>query len=343
MSDVAKLADVSTMTVSRVLNANPNVTDGMRRRVFAAIEQLRYQPNELARSLRKQRSRQIGVIVPYLFDPFFAICAHAISTVAKKHAYSVILSTSNESPEDEFEEASRMLRRNVEGLIIIPTHPSGDASLLLAHEFERMPIVTLDRPVDGSRFDSILVENKRGAQLGTEHLLSLGHKRIAYVGLSDNLYTMSMRHRGYIGAMRAAGRETQSVIVSDAIEDSLKAIRQLLSITKPPTAIFSANNLLTRHVLQGLQAMSCHPPKPVALVGFDDFETASLLRPGMTVVRQPSELLGQTAADVLFARIADKNRLKPGRHKVLPIELIVRGSCGSPVPEASAALLVPRI
>ena len=334
MSDVARLAGVSTMTVSRVMNESPNVTAGVRQRVFAAIEELRYQPNELARSLREQRSRQIGVIVPYLFDPFFAICAHAISTVAKQHAYSVVLSTSNENPNDEFEEASRMLRRNVEGVIIIPTHPSSKASLLLAGEFERMPIVTLDRPVEGSRFDSILVENERGAQMGISHLLSLGHTRIAYVGLSNNLYTMKMRHRGYTAAMEAAGLQTNDVFISDSIEASLEAVRTLLAAKKPPTAIFSANNLLTRHVLQGLQAVAKHPPKPVALVGFDDFETASLLRPGITVVRQPSEVLGRMAADMLFARLMQPDRTTPGKREVLPVELIVRGSCGAPIPSA---------
>jgi LacI family transcriptional regulator len=332
MSDVAKLAGVSTMTVSRVLNENANVTESMRQRVFAAIAQLRYQPNELARSLREQRSRQIGVIVPYLFDPFFADCAHAISTVAKQHAYSVVLSTSNENPQDEFEEASRMLRRNVEGLIIIPTHPNGNASLLLAHEFDRMQIVTMDRPVEGSRFDSILVENERGAHIGTDHLVSLGHKRIAYVGLTDNLYTMNMRHRGYTSAMAAASLETTAVFVSDLLDDSIQAMRKLVAVKKPPTAIFCANNLVTRHVLQSLQTLGIYPPKPIALVGFDDFETACLLRPGITVVRQPSDLLGQTAAEVLFAKLADPNRLKSGKRKVLPVELIVRGSCGAKIP-----------
>ena len=338
MSDVARLAGVSTMSVSRVLNENPNVTDSMRQKVFAAIEQLRYQPNELARSLREKRTRQIGVIVPYLFDPFFAICAHAISTVAKQHAYTVVLSTSNENPQDEFEEASRMLRRNVEGLIIIPTHPSGQASMLLASEFERMPIVTLDRPVEGSRFDSILVQNERGAETGINHLLSLGHKRIAYVGLTDHLYTMNMRHRGYTAAMKAANLPPQAIFVSDTLEGSMEAMRSLLATRTPPTAIFTANNLLTRHVLQSLQALGRHPPKPIALVGFDDFDTASLLRPGVTVVRQPSELLGQTAAEVLFTRLMQTDRVKPGRRKVLPVQLIVRGSCGAPVPSPGTAL-----
>ena len=329
MSDVAKLAGVSTMTVSRVLNEKPNVTDGVKRKVFAAIEQLRYQPNELARSLRERRSRQIGIIVPYLFDPFFAVCAHAINTVAKEHSYSIVLSTSNEDPDAEYKEATSMLRRHVEGVIIIPAHTSGKASLLLDHEFDRLPIVTLDRPVQDSRFDSVVVENERGAKVGTNHLISLGHKRIAYIGLTDDLYTMSMRHRGYISTMKAARLPTQSEIVSREPQDTQVAIRRLLAAKKPPTALFCANNLTTRYVLHSLQALGKHPPESIALVGFDDFETADLLRPGITVVRQPSELLGQTAARILFERLSKKNRGRSGRIKELPVELIVRGSCGA--------------
>jgi LacI family transcriptional regulator, galactose operon repressor len=329
MSDVAKLAGVSTMTVSRVLNRSANVTDGLRDKVFAAIERLHYQRNELARSLREQRSRQIGILVPYLFDPFFATCAHVMSTVARQHAYSVVLSTTNEDPQTEYEEASRMLRRNVEGLIVIPSHPRTGDSLLLASEFDGMPIVTLDRPIEGSGFDSLLVENEQGAKLGTEHLLSLGHKRIAYIGLSDNLYTMCMRHRGYSLAMEAAGLNPIAAICSSALEDALVKVRALLSLKRKPTALFCANNLTTRHVLHSLQALGIYPPDGIALVGFDDFETADLFRPGITVVRQPNELLGRTAADVLFKRLGESRKPKAGKRTVLPVELIVRGSCGT--------------
>ena len=328
MSDVAKLAGVSTMTVSRVLNGSANVTDEPRQKVFAAIEKLRYQPNELARSLRDQRSRQIGVIVPYLYDPFFATCSHVISTVAKQHEYSVVLSTSNEDPQTEYDEASRMLRRNVEGLIVIPSHPRTGDSLLLAHEFDRMPIVTLDRPIEGSGFDSLLVENEAGARVGTQHLLSLGHKRITYLGLSDSLYTMSMRHRGYKTAMEMAGLRPAAVICTSSLEDISEKIHKLLASKNKPTALFCANNLMTRHVLHSLQALNVHPPVGIALVGFDDFETADLLRPGITVVCQPVERLGRDAADVLFSRLEEARRPRAGQRTVLPVELLVRGSCG---------------
>ena len=334
MSDVAKLAGVSTMTVSRVLNNSAKVSKAMTEKVFAAIEKLHYQPNELARSLREQRTRQIGVIVPYLLDPFFGTCAHIISTIAKQHSYSVVLATSDEDPNAELVEAGRMLRRNIEGLIVIPTHSRHDPSPLLAPEFRRIPIVTLDRPVDGSNFDSILVENEAGARKGTEHLISLGHKRIAFVGLTDNIYTINMRHRGYTAAMEAAGMKPQAATVGHVVDDSATTIRNLLSSRRAPTALFCSNNLVTRRALHSLQAMGIHPPDSVALVGFDDFDTADLLRPGTTVVSQPVDTLGRIAAETLFARLAQKGesgslKVRRGKTTMCAVELIVRGSCGS--------------
>ena len=210
MSDVAEMAGVSTMTVSRVLNKHPSVSDSVRKRVLSAVEKLRYQPNELARSLRERRSRQIGILVPYLFDPFFAACAHAIGTVAKENSYSVVLSTSNEDPRAELDEASRMVRRNVEGLVVIPALIKDKAkSLLLGHQFSRIPIVAVDRPIEGAGIDSLLVENERGARTGTEHLISLGHRRIAFLSLSPDLYTMRTRALGYRAAMKAAQLKPQ--------------------------------------------------------------------------------------------------------------------------------------
>jgi LacI family transcriptional regulator len=271
------------------------------------------------------------VLVPYLSDPFFAICAHVIGSVAKQHGYSVVLSTSNEDPQTEYDDASRMLRSNIEGLIVIPSHTTGGASLLLAHEFDRIPIVTLDRPIEGSGSDSLLVENERGARVGTEHLISLGHRRISYVGLSDELYTMRMRQKGYQTAMEVAGLRSAVTICGSNLESISAAIRKLMAARVRPTALFSANNLTTRHVLHSLQALDIHPPDGLALVGFDDFETADLLRPGITVVRQPNELLGRTAANLLFDRLKETRRPKTRKQIVLPVELIVRGSCGAQI------------
>ncbi len=337
MSDVAKLAGVSTMTVSRVLNQNVHVSHEISKRVLAAVDKLEYQRNELARSLRARRSRQIGILVPYLFDPFFAACAHFISTVAKEHAYSVVLSTSNEDPHLEFEEASRMVRRNVDGIIVIPAaHPVEDTSFFLGGVFHHLPIVALDRPVHGDQFDCLLVENRHGACIGTEHLLALGHKEIVLFMLSNDVYTMRMRELGHCDAMRNAGLEPTIVHLTPDLNDTKLVVRQLLESNKRPSAVFCANNLLTRHVLHSLQDLGLHPPHPIALVGFDDFDTADLLSPGITTIRQPVEKLGRTAAEILFTRLkaaasAESKSLQSCKQTVLPVELIVRGSCGSKV------------
>lgn len=329
MTDVAKAAAVSTMTVSRVLNGNPHVTEETRRAVFAVVEKLRYQRNELARSLREQRTRQIGILIPNLFDPFFANCSHAVSLVAKQHHYTVVIATTNEDPDEEFAEARRMVNRHVEGVIVIPaTQPAG-TSRLVSSEFDNMPIVTLDRPLEGSRCDSLLVQNKRGGQLATEHLISLGHKRIVCISLGAHLYTMCTRQQGYREAIAAAGLKAEVHTVTDVPETSAAVIRMLVAGKRPPTALFCSNNLVTRHVLQALQSMDIHPPRQIALVGFDDFETAELLRPGITVIRQPVELLGRTSAEALFARLADGKRDSPPKRIMLPVELVVRGSCGT--------------
>ncbi len=331
MSDVAKLAEVSVMTVSRVLNENPNVLEETRRRVFAAVEELGYERNEIARSLRERRTRQIGILVPNLYDPFFALCAHTINAVAKLHEYSVSTATTDQDPAMEFQEASRMLRRSVDGLIVVPAGTES-SSKLLRPEFGRMPIVTMDRPASGSgrQFDTLMVENKRGAQRGTEHLLALGHKRIVLFTLDPVLYTLQKRMEGYGEAMKAAGNRAEVVVIPETMEGTLERLRKVIQRSKP-TALFCSNNVATRLVMHGLRSMELQPPNPVAVTGFDDFESADLIGSGVTVVRQPVETMARLAAEMLMARLANGDGGAPRKRIVLPVELVVRGSCGTRV------------
>jgi LacI family transcriptional regulator len=329
MSDVAKLAGVSTMTVSRVLNDSANVTDDTRDRVNKAVQHLQYQRNEIARSLREQTSRQIGILIPNLYDPFFATCAHAVSVVVKERAYSMVLSTTDEDPRTEYEQANRMLRRGIDGLVVIPTAAVKGLPSLREPEFGHLPIVTLDRPVEGSQYDRVLVQNRLGVELGVTHLIELGHKHIAFFGFSGPLYTMRTRQQGYRDAMIANGLRPEVCLVSDVLRDTQTALRDVLAARHPPTALFGANNLITRHLLHSLQALGLHPPHPLALVGFDDFESADLLRPGITVVCQPAESMGRLAGELVFARLAKGGADAPTKKMMLPVELIVRGSCGA--------------
>jgi LacI family transcriptional regulator len=327
MNDVARAAGVGTMTVSRVLNGSAHVSAATAERVYKAIKKLRYQPNEMARALRGLKTRTIGVIVPYLYDPFFASCAHAISTVAKARGYSVILATSNEDPEAEGAEAQLMLQRHVDGLVIIPA--ASRHSHLDRPEFDRIPIVTLDRPGPDRRFDAVLVENQSGASLVTEHLISThGHKRIAFLGLDKHLYTMKTRFEGYRRAMQDAGLKPEASFQCSTPESTAAILSAMLRQQDPPTALLAANNLSMRYILRALLDEGIDIPGSLALAGFDDFELAELLHPTLTVVRQPPGEIGTVGAGLLFDRLSDAQLPKAGRKVVLPVELIVRRSCG---------------
>ncbi len=327
MADVAKLAGVGTMTVSRLLSGTVTVSEETAKRIHRAIEQLNYQPNEVARSLRGLKTRTIGVIVPYLYDPFFAYCSQGIATVAREHEYSVILTTSAEDPEREDREAIQMLRRHVEGMVIIPAMQ--ETTYLQRPEYLGARIVTLDRPAPLARFDSVLVENKSGAALAVDHLIGHGHKRITCIGLSDDLYTMKMRHEGYLESLKKAALKPEPYLDCTALDSIAPVLARVLDRPDPPTAFFCANNLTMRYTLLALNELGVSIPKGVAIVGFDDFELAEILNPTLTVVRQPSQEMGSVAATLLFRRLNGPDEIdEMGERIVLPVELIVRRSCG---------------
>lgn len=328
MADVARLAGVGKMTVSRVLTGSARVSQATAERVYRAIKILHYQPNEVARSLRAVNSNTIGVIVPYLYDPFFATCAHAISTVAKEHGYSVVLTTSDENPDIEQKQTTLMLRRQVDGLVIIPV--SDNDRYYSGEAFSRVHVVTLDRPAPGSRFDSVLVPNRAGAKTAVEHLIGHGHQSIAFLGLNRKLYTMKARYAGYREAMSEAGRLAQPYLDCESAERTEALILSMLNSRKPPTALFAANNLTMRYALHALSLAGIQIPRQVAIAGFDDFEMADVLQPSLTVVQQPVYQLGEVAANLLFQRISGSEEPKAGHRIVLPLKLIVRSSCGCP-------------
>jgi len=327
MRDVAALAGVGTMTVSRVINGTAHVTEETSKRVFDAIAILKYRPNQIARSLRVQRSHQIGIILPNLQDSFFATCAEAASLVAKERGYSVNIAMSYEDPDAEFNEAMMMMLRQVDGLIVIPA--AGLESQLTAPELKTIPIVTLDRPVGKNQFDSVVVQNANGARLAVQHLIDHGHSRIAYLGLTTPLYTLRARQASYRQAMSSAGLESQIIPGSYSLAETTEAIRDLMSQPAAPTAFFCSNGLMTRYALHALSAIGIEVPDAVALVGFDDFETADLLKPAVTVVRQPTTQMARIGAEMLFARLAKQQPAASTPRKVtLPVELVVRQSCG---------------
>jgi len=326
MSDVARLAGVGTMTVSRVLSGTVPVSAETTRRVQTAIEQLKYRPNVLARAFRGQRSGSIGLILPYLYDPFFANCAHAVTTVAKEHGYSVLITTSNEDPDTEYAEADEMLQRHVDGLLVIPSQfRHSRVTRTLAG---KTPLVAFDRPVSDPSIDVVLVQNAVGARRIVEHLIEHGHKHISYIGLSRSLFTINARYLGYRRVMQEAGLEADAVFDCGSEEIALRVLQKKLNGKNSPTAIFTSNTLVTRYVLSAIARLGIRMPKDLAFAGFDDFDLAEFTSPPLTVVRQPAQEMGRVAASLLFDRITRGETPHTGNRIVLPVEIVLRRSCG---------------
>lgn len=326
MKDVARVAGVGTMTVSRFLSGSARVSTKTARRVENAIRELSYQPNETARALRGRRSHFIGLILPYLYDPFFAACAHAVSTVAKQHGYSVIITTSDDDPETEYNEASQMLQRYVEGLIVIPA--SAGQSRLNRNVLGRIPLVAFDQPISDPTFDTVLVQNQSGAKRMVQHLIEHGHQRIRFMGRKRGLYTINARFQGYRRTMLEAGLGIDASFLCDTPESTLNEIQRHLHEKEPPTAYFTSNTLTTRYVFTALLQLGVRIPADVALAGFDDFEMADLTSPPLSAVRQPVQKIGSVAASQLFERMERGEIPQAGNHIMLPVELVLRRSCG---------------
>lgn len=328
MNDVARLAGVGTMTVSRVLSGTAHVSEATAQKVRIAIEQLQYHRNELARAFRGQQSRTIGLIVPYLYDSFFANCAHAISEVVKARGYSMILTTSDEDPAMEYAAAEKMIERHVEGVVMIPARDGEANAHMTQGLFKRTPVIAFDRPAADAAVDVVLVQNSAGARRMVEHLLQHGHKRICFAGLSRSLYTINARFMGYRQAMREAGLEEDTLWDCTTQERTLHGIEEKLKSLKPPTAIFTSNNLSTRFVLSALITAGVKVPTDIALGGFDDFDLAEMTSPPLSVIRQPAQEMGKAAINLLFNHIESKEITHEGNRIVLPVEMVLRRSCG---------------
>jgi LacI family transcriptional regulator len=321
MEDVAAYAGVALKTVSRVVNDEPGVTPSTAERVRAAIEQLGFRRNDSARVLRKGQTASIGLVMEDIGDPFYSALSRAVEDVARAHGYVLFTGSSDEDPTREREIALAFCARRVDGLIVIPA--SDDHTYLLPEIAAGIATVFVDRPARMIEADTVLTDNSGGARDGVAHLIRTGHQRIGFIGDSPRIYTSMLRHRGYREAMEAAGLRvedawvTQSAPTPSGVET---ALRRMLGGPAPVTAVFCGNNRISVAALRALAAMD----QALAFVGFDDFELADMLNPGVTVVAQDVARLGRLAAELLFRRLAGDRG--PAERTELPARLIPRGS-----------------
>jgi LacI family transcriptional regulator len=333
LADVAKIAGVGVMSVSRVVNGTRKVSSETEEKVRAAIRRIGYEPNEAARVLKGHRAKIIGLIVPDLADPFFATCANAIQEAAREAGYMTLMVASSHQANVERQQAEVMMQRQIAGLIVIPT--GSENGFYQNARTSGLPIVSLDRPLENVDADAVLVDNRVASMRLVQHLIGHGHKNILCILDEYSMFTKQERLSGYIQAMREAKLQTRVCMVGPVSGAAAEQLPAMLSPELRPTAIFAASDLLTVQVLRLLQIMNIAIPQDIALAVFDDFDAATLISPQVTVVRQPVADLGRKAVSLLLQRIEGDGAL-PANHVVLQTELVIRASCGCKMPRSRA-------
>jgi LacI family transcriptional regulator len=325
MRDVAARAQVSLKTVSRVVNGESGVSAPLGRRVREAIEELDFRPNVGASSLRRTggKTSTVGLLLEDVSNPYSSALQRAVEDVAIPRGVMVFSASLDEDPARERELARTFSLRRADGLIIAPA--SDDQSYLASEVRAGTAVVCIDREARNLAVDSVLATNSTGSLEGVRHLVNGGHRRIAFLGDRRSIITARQRFEGYQDAIRAAGIAPEDdLIVHDLYDTGVAdgAVTALMTRPDPPTALFSAQNLVTIGAARALRRLGRE--HEVALVGFDDFPLADLLTPGITVVAQDPTVIGRLAATVLFDRINGDTR-PPATH-VVPTTLVRRGS-----------------
>jgi LacI family transcriptional regulator len=325
MREVATLAGVSLATVSRVINAEGSVRADLAERVQEAVTLLGYRRDLTATNLRRadRHSASIGIVFDDVANPFHAAVLRGVETVARTRGVLPLVGSSDESADRERELAEAFLSRRVDGLIVVPS--GTDHSYLRADRDAGVALVFVDRPPAFIDADAVLSDNAGGAAIATEHLIAGGHRRIGFLGDEQRIFTAAQRLRGYRDALARHGIPFEDELVRTELHDSTaasEAVASLLWSEAPPTALFTAQNLITIGAVERLRAVGRH--RSVALVGFDDLPLADVVEPGLSVVAQDAGELGRLAAERLFARL--DGDLGPTRQIVVPTRLIERGS-----------------
>jgi LacI family transcriptional regulator len=328
--DVARHAGVSPMTVSRVINESQQVSLATREVVEAAIQELGYVPNVLARGLSARRTRILALIVPDAANPFFTMIVRGAEVIARQAGYRVILCNTENDFEQEHEYVQAMLEHRVEGILIAPAGDRSLATLRLIAQ-QGVPFVQIDRRVEGMPFDLVQGDGVGDARRLVQHLITVGHRRIAmFVGVSD-VSTSRDRLRGYQLALESAGLVFDPGLVFESSftpEGGYQAAQRLLWLEQRPDAIFAINYMVAVGALRALREQRLDVPHDLGLACFDDIEHAALICPFLTVMVQPADSYGRIATDLLLARIEGTAPESP-RSVILSAELIVRESCGA--------------
>jgi LacI family transcriptional regulator len=324
--DVAKLANVSPITVSRVVNNSGYISQETRERVQAAIEKLGYVPNMLGPSLRFKQTMTLAMVITDITNPFFTTVTRGVEDVAQANGYSTILCNTDESEEKQEQYLQMLLRRRIDGILLVPASSSPDPIRLIQRQ--GIPVVVLDRQIPGVEVDIVRADSEAGAYQLTQYLLSLGHRQITMLAGPKSTSTAVDRVEGFCRAMNEAGLSTCATQIlwgAFTQESGYSMAGEALASIPRPTALFAANNFVAIGAMQAMREQGMRIPEDIALVAVDDIPPAFAINPFLTVAAQPAREMGQQAAQLLLD-IIKKETDHQYQHIVLPTELIIRTS-----------------
>jgi LacI family fructose operon transcriptional repressor len=330
IKDVARVAQVSPATVSRVLGGRTAVDPAMQERVLAAVKATGYRPNLAARRLRSRHSNTIGLIVADIRNPFFTAVSRTVEDIAYERGLRVILCNTDEDPAKEAMYLQLMQEERVTGVILAPTRAGTEKASRLRLDF---PVVLIDRAAPGAHQDMVVLDNDAMAALLVEHLHERGHRHIAGL-FGANSSTGAERRSGYEKAMATHGLSPESVAVPHGQGAAEKAVTALLGSANRPSALIASNGVMLTGVLRAVHAMGMTVPADVSVAGFDNEAWMEFVGDGLTVIEQPVEEIGRTAMTMLFDRLDNPDAA--ARRIVLGGSCIVRGSTVRGTPAETA-------
>lgn len=337
LSDIATTVGVAPMTVSRVVNGDGYVSEETREKVLKAVKEMNYRPNGLARSLKRQKTETVGLVLGDISNPYSTELANAVRASLQARGYNLFICISEHSANEDILAFESFVGHNVDGVIVATrSNQAGDERLRQIVD-SNMPVVVIGRDFFHEAVDLVSADNLSGGYEATRHLIDIGHNRIGFIGAALENRGSLKRLQGYLKALEAHGIEPDERLITgsgDTLSDSpgystekmgYEGMKRLLNLPKRPTAVFARNDFTAIGAMTAIKEAGLSIPNDIAIVGFDDIPLAVHTSPQLTTVRQPMRLQGEIASKLLLARIADQGKLERTEH-ILGCELIIRES-----------------
>lgn len=323
--DVAKKANVSTATVSRVISKPDTVREETINKVLKAIKELNYHPNVLARQLRRSETKTVIVVIPDISNPFFSKVLRGIENLAFNSGYQVLLGDAGNDHEQESRYLDMLRQKKADGMILLTAKMKAELVEEMANEF---PVVLACEYIEGSSIPTISIDNVSSARKATEYLIQLGHRRIGTIsGPLDSVLGQD-RLKGFYQAMARYRLSVDPVLVQEGnfnYESGFNLMKKFLALNKMPTGVFAANDEMAFGAIKAIRTMDLKVPEDISVIGFDDIHFSSIFEPALTTISQPAFEMGSKAMELLIM-LMDKKRIEKNQY-ILDDTLIERESC----------------